>query len=246
MTTNNKIRGAAVTKLTKHIITATLAALSIQVCYGQWGVAAGAGVEQWNRQRELDMQQQQLDMQKQVQQMEMERMRREQDDYRQRRAQQEEARRQYEEDQRRLVAEKEQRCREQNTIIIEFETSRGEDGQAVAKRVRQVAAEQGKNGCLPALATGQFKETLENLFKEIRGTRIIDEKITKFMSTKKEYKSPQGAEAFRKELDLVIAESGRGEIKLPDSLEGTLALTHQRVIKRLAGNKQTASPKKNI
>lgn len=228
-------------RLTRQILLTVGAAILMPTCYAQWGVAAGAGVEQWNRQRELDIQQQQIDLQRQMQQLEIERYRHEEEAYRRQVAKREQERREYEDKRRLQVAEEEQRCREQKAIILEFDTSRGEEGYVVAKRAKQVAAEKGKNGCMPALPTSVFQETLERVHRE-----IIQQKIVSFIESKKEYQAQKNADLFLDELDAVNTSASRGELSHVHSVDEKLALAHQRTIKRLAISKQRPAPKKNI
>jgi hypothetical protein len=171
------------TSLARQLLVFTVSITAIPLCYGQMGVAAGAGVEQWNRQRELDIQQQQIEIQKRMQEMELKRWETED-------RQRESSRRNADDYQQQRKMTEEKNCNEQRAVLAAYETEFGEAGIATAKRVRAKIAEQGwKNSCVPPLTGKQFIDTIAKAHQQTLNDIAIDARISRFMSNKKEYSS---------------------------------------------------------
>lgn len=236
----NSNQGNFVTKLRRVILAAAVAATATQTCYGQWGVAAGAGAEQWNRMRELDIQEQQIDQQRQMQQLEVERFKREEKEYLRRQAQAEEARRRYDEEQRQQQARREaakSRKTRDDAIISEFEKANGPDGVKAAEAIRGQIFGASLFKEYPDISEQQLRAALEDKMQSIRNIREAREKIAKFTASKKEYKNDENVALFNEELNNTLDMIEAGKIRQPGSFEKVLAITHERVKTRLLASK---------
>lgn len=237
------------TKLRRLILAAAVTTTVAQTCYGQWGVAAGAGAEQWNRMRELDMQERQIDMQRQMQQLETERFQREEKEYLRRQAQAEEARRRYDEEQKQQQARREaakNRKNRDDAIIREFEKANGPDGAKAAEAIRGQIFGASLFKEYPDISEQQLRAALEDKMLSIRNIREAREKIAIFTASKKEYKNAENVALFNEELNSTIDMIEAGKIRDPGSFEKVLAITHERVKTRLPTSKGVKKTSKEI
>ena len=236
-------------KIYRQLVLAIGAATAMQACYGQLGIALGAGAEQWNRQRELNMQQEQLDMQKRAQDMELEQMRRDDEERRRvfeerkrERARIEFARREAEEAEQQRKRDDAEKCANQRAALASFENEFGAAGIATAKRIRAKMAEQGwPNSCIPALQFSEFLAAIKKVYGQVANEMAFDDAMTKFMSNKKEYKNQANVELFKHEADVISAEVHEGKTVKPKTVDEFFALTHQRTLARLKTTKMTSA-----
>lgn len=237
------------TNLAKNLLAFALATTTISVCYGQWGVAAGAGAEQWNRQRELDMQQQQIELQKQTQQLEIQQYQRDKAEYLRRQAQADEARRRYDQEQRQQQTHREAakaRKLQIDAVLDEFEKTRGPDGAKAAAAIRGQIFGASLFKEYPDISEQQVRAALEDKVESIRNIRESREKIAKFMATKKEYEKEENVALFNEELNNTLDLIDSGKLPAPGSIEKVIAITHERVKKILMASKSGKKSGKQI
>lgn len=212
----------------------------MQTCYGQWGVAAGAGVEQWNRQRELDMQERQLELQKKSMEME------------QRQFQLEKERRERErrrvEDEQRQYAEFTRKRDEHMRILRDYAERNGGSGRLVANNVRQGLLTFNRTD-YPVRLTELELISLLNMEKEKAEKAFDDElnaEISKLFNSHIEYRVERNKAIFREEMDRYIEDARTGRLRAADSTPLMIETIHGRVLSRLLnekGNKKTTQKK---
>lgn len=233
---NNKTQGSLVTKLVKQVLAVSVVAMSISACYGQWGVAAGAGVEQWNRSRELDMQQQQIELQRKSMEMEerqflLEKERRERE------------RRRADEDQRQY-AEFIRKREEHMGIIQEYAAKNGGSGRFVSNKTRQALLSFNRTN-YPVRLTEFELISLLNIEKEKAEKEFDDElnsQITKLFNTHDEYKNERNKAVFHEEMNKLVSDAIAGKVTAPDSTSLMVETIHVRVLNRLLTEKSNKKP----
>lgn len=227
-------------KIYRQLVLAIGAATAMQACYGQLGIALGAGAEQWNRQRELDMQERQIELQRQRQELEIEQYKRENDEHIRRQAQAEEQRRRHAEEQRQQEARRDaSRSRKEkiDALISNFEKTRGQDGAAAAAAIRGQIYGASLFKPYPDISEQQVLAALEEKTESIRRIREAREKIAIFLASKKEYAKDEHTKLFNEELNNSIDMIDTGKIQDPGSFEKLLEITHQRVKKIIQASK---------
>lgn len=224
------------TQLVKQLLAFAVMAISVTACYGQWGVAAGAGVEQWNRSRELDMQQQQIDLQRksmemEAQQFQMERERRERE---RRRADEEQL--QY--------AEFNRKREEHMRIIQDYAGKNGGTGRLVANHIRQGLLSFNRTNYPVRLTEFELIQLL-NMEKEKADKEYDDElnsQIAKLFNAHGEYKNERNKAVFHEEMNKFISDAMAGKFTAPSSTLLVVETIHVRVLNRLFTEKSNKKP----
>jgi len=211
----------------QRALIALIVALWATVAHAQLGIAMGAGVQQYNRERELDLGRQQLELQQKMIDMEIASRRQQEAMYRQ----------QYE--LQRQEAARESARKENSDKIIGYATQAvdqyGDIGRAVLQDIQAAYA----NQMLSAPAY-----TIKNEIDKRIEKKIMDQEIFAFLDRWPQYKSEPMRSRLHEEIDALKRDVASGKEEQIHNTTQWLEYVHRRLEKKLSAEKKQANKTK--